>query len=102
MPAWAVGLWTSSYCGSSNWPLKKGTGSWQPAHQREARVPMRRRVSRTLNRYAGLLNELNLWAECRWLLKMSAWHFRQYSSFISAAAGMKLASTVRDRDGSKY
>src|SRR5436309_7186870 len=54
--------------GSSKEPLKNGTVSWQPAHQRDARVPTRSRVSLTLNRYAGLAKELMRCAECRWLL----------------------------------
>src|ERR1043165_8881188 len=62
-PACAVGWRTSSKFGSSNAPLKKGTTSWQPAHQRAAftfpsRLSDTWRVSRTLNRYGGLLNEL--------------------------------------------
>ena len=55
MPAWAVGWFTTSKFGSSNAPLKNGTTSWQPAHQREAftlpsRFSATCRVSRTLNR----------------------------------------------------
>ena len=47
---------------------KNGTGSWHPAHQRAARMLPSRlsptwRVSRTLRRYALLLNELKWWAE---------------------------------------
>ena len=55
MPACEVGCFCTSKFGSSNAPLKKGTGSWQPAHQREAcTLPSRfsptSRVSFTLKR----------------------------------------------------
>ena len=73
MPAWAVGWVFMSKVGSSNAPLNSGTGSWQPAHHREPFVlPSRSRetfrVSATLTKYAGLLNELNLCDEWKWSL----------------------------------
>src|SRR6187431_2180223 len=82
MPAWAVGCCSTSNLGSSNAPLKNGTGSWQPAHQREAlTVPSRfnatSRVSETLARYAALLNELKRWTLCSQPACTSAWHFLQ-------------------------
>jgi hypothetical protein len=54
-PECAVGWLTSSNFGSSNAPLKNGTGSWQPAQKREpctlpSRASIAWRVSRTENR----------------------------------------------------
>ena len=58
MPALAMGSVERSYSGSSNRgssnsPLKKGTGSWQPAQNREpwtlpSRLNIARRVSSTV------------------------------------------------------
>src|SRR5215208_2702079 len=107
MPACDVGWFTSSKLGSSNAPLKNGTTSWHPAHHREAftfpsRLSATCRVSRTLNRYGLLLNELKWWALWNQPLKLSWWHSRQYWSIISALAGMKFPVAVRASDGSKY
>ena len=107
MPACAVRSFTSSNFGSSNAPLRNGTGSWHPAHHRDDftepsfSIPCLR-VSRTLNRYAGLLNELNLCAEWKWSFATSAWHFAQYASIIITSAEMNLPSAVRVMAGSKY
>src|SRR5262245_64625836 len=94
MPAWAVEWLTVSNFGSSKAPLKNGTGSWQPAHHREAcTLPSRfsdtSRVSVTLARYGALLNELKRWTLSLHWACTSAWYLRQYWSFMSAAAGMK-------------
>src|SRR5215831_11987311 len=95
---------TSSNSGLSNAPLKKGTTSWQPAHHRAARTfPSRLsetwRVSRTLNRYGGLLNELKWCALWNQFSYVSLWHCRQYSFCIIARAGMKFPVAVRASDG---
>ena len=55
MPAWPVSCFSKSMSALSNWPLKNGAGSWQPAHQRDAlTLPSRfmptSRVSLTLAR----------------------------------------------------
>src|SRR6185295_11449085 len=98
---------SKSKFGSSNWPLKNGTTSWHPAHHLDdftfpSRLSPTSRVSFTLKRYAGLLNELNLWALCRWSFAMSAWQEMQYWSFIKTSAAMNLPSPVRISEGSKY
>jgi hypothetical protein len=49
-----------------------------------------------------LLKELNRCMLCVQLAWMSSWHSRQYASFCSTAAGMKLPVEVRASDGKKY
>ena len=74
---------TSSNFGSSNAPLKNGTGSWQPAHQREAlhaSVALQRNLARLA--HAGQVGRVVERAEMVGAVEpvldnCPAWHFRQ-------------------------